>query len=146
MGPLRPFSRVGAEVAGYAPLPLGPLLAIRVGGARVWGDAPLADLVRLGGSETLRGVPYQRFTGDALVYGGLETRVALMRAKLLVRGDLGVLAFADAGRVYVDGGSEGDWHRGYGAGLWFGSLGRAVSVTYARGEGDRIYLKLGMPF
>lgn len=141
-----PFARLRAEAAGYAPLPARSLLAARVGGAQVWGEAPLFDRVSLGGSETLRGFAYQRFTGDALVFGGLELRTVLVRAELGVRGDLGVLAFADAGRVFVDGESEGGWHRGYGTGLWFESLGYAVSVTYARGEEHRVYLKLGLPF
>jgi hypothetical protein len=31
-------------------------------------------------------------------------------------------------------------------GLWFGSLGRQVSVTHAKGDEDRIYFYYGMPF
>jgi outer membrane translocation and assembly module TamA len=119
---------------------------VRAGAAQLWGEAPLLDRLSLGGDESLRGFARQRFTGDALVYGSLELRSALTRSTLLVRGDLGVLAFVDAGRVYEDGVSEGGWHRGYGAGVWFESLGYAVSASYAHGEDDRLYLRLGMPF
>ena len=141
-----PFARLRAEAAGYAPLPARSVLAARVGGAQLWGEAPLFDQLSLGGSETLRGFPYQRFTGDALLHGTLELRTVLARVELASRGDLGVLGFTEAGRVYVDGRSEGGWRRGSGAGLWFASLGYAASVTYARGEEHRVYLKLGLPF
>ena len=75
-----------------------------------------------------------------------EARRFLTRVRLVLNSDLGILAFGDAGRVFVDGGSEGGWHAGYGAGIWLSSLGRAVSLTYARGERDVVYLKLGLPF
>ncbi len=112
----------------------------------MWGEAPLFDQVSLGGSETLRGFAYHRFAGNAMAYGGVELRTVLARAELEARGDLGLLAFTDVGRVLVDGASEGGWHRGYGAGLWLASLGYAASVTYARDEEHRVYLKLGLPF
>jgi translocation and assembly module TamA len=141
-----PFGGGRAEVAGYAPLPGRALLALRAGGEQVWGDPPLYDLATLGGSRSLRGVPRQRFVGDAALFGGAELRAMLARINLVVRGDLGILAFAEAGRVYLDSASPGDWHRSQGAGVWLDTLGRSFSATYARGEEDRLYLKLGMPF
>jgi hypothetical protein len=141
-----PLGRLRAEAIGYLPLRSNILLATRLGGVQVWGDPLLPEAALLGGSETLRGYRYQRFTGDALVYGGLEARAVLGRARLVVNGDLGVLAFTDAGRVFVDGRSPGEWHTGAGFGLWFESLGTAVSATYAHGEEHRVYLKLGLPF
>ena len=141
-----PFGRVRTEAVAYAPVPMRSVLAARMGGAQLWGDAPLFDRLSLGGSETLRGFPYQRFTGDALAYAGLELRTVLTRAELGARGDLGIIAFTDVGRVFVDGESEGGWHRGAGAGVWFESLGYAASATYARGEEHRVYLKIGLPY
>ena len=57
-----------------------------------------------------------------------------------------MLAFTDAGRVFVDGDSEGDWHTSAGVGLWFETLGTALSATWARGEDHVVYLKLGLPY
>ena len=57
-----------------------------------------------------------------------------------------VLGLGDAGRVYLDGASPGGWHSGYGAGLYFETLETAVNVVWARGDGDRLYAGLGMPF
>lgn len=143
----QPFGRVRTEAASYSPLPGPNLLAVRIGGAQVFGTAPFTEAIYLGGSENLRGYPYQRFVGDAALYGGAELRSKVTRAELIVKGDLGVLAFTDAGRVFVDGESPGDWHTSYGTGLWFASLERAVSVTYARGGGDGMfYFKIGFPF
>src|SRR5690606_38228480 len=106
------FGRLRAVAAAYLPLPARSELALRAGGAQLWGEAPLLDRVSLGGSATLRGFQYQRFTGDAMVHASVELRAALTRAEIFVRGDLGVLAFTDVGRIFEDGESEGGWHRG----------------------------------
>ena len=127
-------------------LPGRAILAGRVGAAQVTGDAPLLESVSLGGSGTVRGYPFQRFTGDAMLFGGLEARQKVADVNLLVNAELGLLAFTEAGRVYVDGESDGIWHTSYGAGLWLGSLGRALSLTYAAGESHVVYLKLGLAY
>jgi hemolysin activation/secretion protein len=140
-------------VRGHAyrpvPLPLQPTLAVRAGASRAWGDYPFQEAAYLGGSSTLRGYHSQRFVGDAAIYGNAELRVPLTRANLyLARGDLGVLALADAGRVYLSGESSNRWHTAAGGGLWFRVLEQpyAASVLYARGEESRFYLNLGLPF
>ncbi|CAN5865407.1 hypothetical protein BH20GEM3_BH20GEM3_15540 [soil metagenome] len=142
-----------SHVQGYAylpvPLPLRPTLALRAGANRAWGDYPLQEAVFVGGSGNLRGFQSQRFAGDAAVYGNVELRVPLTRANLyLVRGDVGVLALVDAGRVYVSGESSNRWHTVTGGGLWFRplELPYAANLLYARGEEARFYISLGMPF
>jgi len=128
-------------------IPLGrPTLALRAGGQRSWGSFPLHESAFIGGRWSLRGFRWNRFSGDASAFGGAELRLPIARITLLTRGQLGVIGFADAGRVWLDGDSEGDWHAGAGGGLWFGSLGQQVSVTYARGDEHRVYLYYGMPF
>lgn len=125
-----------------------PVLALRVGGARVLGDGfPLEDAAFIGGSTSLRGYRWNRFAGDAAVFGGAELRIPITRAVLFTRGDLGILALADAGRVWYDGESEGGWHTGIGGGLWFHTLGQTVSLQYAKGADEgRFYFKFGAPF
>ncbi|NIP82254.1 MAG: hypothetical protein GWM90_24760, partial [Gemmatimonadetes bacterium] len=144
-----PWGRASGEVRGYVPLPIppGPVLALRVGGQRAWGAFPIHGAARLGGNASLRGFRWQRFAGDAAVYGGADLRIPLFRANLyLARGRLGVIGLADAGRVYVDGESAGDWHTGHGAGLYFETLETAVYGVWARGSEDRFYVGLGLPF
>jgi hypothetical protein len=66
--------------------------------------------------------------------------------KWIVPTDVGAFALLDAGRAWVDGHSPGGWHRGYGGGLWFETFGNVLSAAFARGERDRVYLWLGLPY
>ncbi|MBW3554508.1 MAG: hypothetical protein KY466_13415 [Gemmatimonadetes bacterium] len=143
-----PFGRNAVEGRAYLAIPVatGPTVAVRAGAQHAWGTFPVHDAAMIGGGATLRGYRWQRFAGDAALYGGAELRIPLFRAELITKGRVGVLGLADAGRVYVDGESPGGWHSAYGAGIWFATLGQAVNVTWARGEEDRLYLGFGMPF
>jgi hypothetical protein len=147
------FGSVSAVASSYlTPLPDVPVtLALRAGGEKVWGDFPVHEAAFLGGSRSVRGYSYQRFAGDAATFGNAELRAPLTTAVLLVRGTIGVLALADAGRVWFDGSSPGGWHTSYGGGFWFDTQVRGnffgVSLLYARGTDDsRLYLGLGAPF
>ncbi|HEX8244185.1 MAG TPA: hypothetical protein VF541_11830 [Longimicrobium sp.] len=126
----------------------GPTLALRAGGERVWGGFPFQYSAFLGGGATIRGYRSQRYAGDASAFGSAEVRQVLTRAKLLVRGELGVLALGDAGRVWYRGASPDGWHTAYGGGVFFTFLGRrrAVSATYAHGERNSVYFSFGLPF
>lgn len=139
------FGSVGAEAAAYVPIG-APILAFRAGAEHVWGDFPLQEAAFLGGRYTLRGYRWNRFAGDARMYGSAELRTPIRRIELFVRGTIGAIALVDAGRVWFDGDSDGGWHAGYGGGVWFASLNRAVSVTYAYGEIGRLYLFYGLPY
>ena len=139
------FGSMAAKAAAYIPIG-APVLAFRAGAEHVWGDFPLHEAAFLGGRYTLRGYRWNRFAGDGLVYGAAELRTPITRVELFVRGTLGATAMVDAGRVWFDGASDGGWHAGYGGGLWFASLNRAVSVTYAYGENGRLYFNYGMRF
>ena len=141
-----------ASAAGTAYLSAGswgPTLALRAGGQRVWGGFPFQYAAYLGGSHTLRGHASERFAGDASAYGSAELRQVLGRVDLgLIRGELGVLGLADAGRVWYHGASPGGWHTATGGGLFLAVLDRtkAVSVYYAKGEEGNIYFAFGLPF
>jgi hypothetical protein len=141
-----PFGSVRGEARTYLSLGAGPILALRAGGEVVEGDFPFAEAAFLGGPGSLRGYPFQRFAGDRAAFGSVELRQPLGQIRLLVRGRLGVFALADAGRVWLDGESAGDWHTDYGGGLWFETLGLPITLTYARGDIDRFYAGVGMPF
>jgi hypothetical protein len=140
------FGSVRGEGRTYLSLGGGPILALRAGGEVVRGDFPFTEAAFIGGGGSLRGYSFQRFAGDAAAFGSVELRQPLGQVRLLVRGRVGVFALADAGRVWMDGESEGDWHTDYGAGLWFETLGIPLTLTYARGDIDRLYVGMGMPF
>jgi hypothetical protein len=139
---------LAAQAAAYVPLPVaGPHLALRLGAERVFGEFPAFDAASIGGRHSLRGFRAGRFTGDAAVHGGAELRVPLDTVTLVVlRGEVGLFGFVDAGRVWHDARSPGPTHVGYGAGLWIAALGRAVSVAVAHGETPRAYAWFGLPY
>lgn len=144
------FGGVGGTAATYLPLPL-PLettLALRAGGDVAWGGFPFQEAAFLGGSASLRGSPRQRFAGDAAAFAGAEVRAFLTRFNFISRGDLGVIALADAGQVWADDDSSDKLHTGFGGGIWVGILDRTrtASLVYAAGEDQAVYFTLGMPF
>jgi hypothetical protein len=139
------FGSVGAELNGFVPLFAETHLAVRLGGERVFGDAPVFESAFVGGRASLRGFRSQRFAGDGSLFGGLELRMPLDTVEVIVNGELGVFALADAGRVWF-GGSPGGWHTAVGGGAWFSVFDRAVSVAYAHGEEARFYAWWGLPF
>ncbi len=130
-------------------------LAARAGGEAVFGTYPYQSAAYLGGGgtfsgdSTIRGYRQQRFAGDEMVFGNLDVRIFLARVKLIFPGDVGVLAFADVGRVFLDGEHTDRWHWGTGGGLWFAPLVRtnAFSLTVAHSpEETLVYLRQGFHF
>ena len=92
----------------------------------------------------LRGYTSGRFSGESSVDGSTELRVPVGTVNLLVRWNAGIFGLADAGRVWSSGESAGGWHTGLGGGIWLEALGRAVSIAYARGDQNRLYVKAGL--
>jgi len=129
--------------------------AVRVGGRDTYGRVPYFRAAFVGGGEffsggaTVRGFRAERFAGDSSLYGNLDIRVMLGRARIVVPGDFGFLVFGDVGRVFVDGESSTAWHPGFGGGLWFAPLARtnAIRVTVAHTEENTLfYGGLGFAF
>ena len=146
----------GGSVAGY--ISVGDqdrfTFAARGGGEAVFGNYPYQGAAYLGGGtiigdSTIRGYRPQRFGGDESLYGNLDLRVFLTRLKLIFPGDLGLLAFGDVGRVFLDGESSDEWHASTGGGIWFAPLVRtnAISLTVAWSPEDTlVYLRQGFHF
>jgi Omp85 superfamily domain len=125
-GTERPFRRIAGEGRWYFgdTLFTDIMLAMRAGGEKIFGTYPFYESAFLGGDRSLRGFQAQRFAGDASVFGNVELRVALIRARLIVPTELGVFVLGDAGRVWLDGTSEGRWHSDAGGGVWLAPLNR----------------------
>jgi hypothetical protein len=144
------FSQVSGNAATYLelPLPHHPVLALRGGGRKVWGDAPFHEAAFLGGVDTLTGLDPHRYAGDASIFGNSELRIPIASIRSILPLDIGILGFADAGRVYVDGDSPGGWHGVAGGGLWFGIIDSAtgVSVVFTNSRDKRVVLGTGLRF
>lgn len=130
-----------------------PSLTLFAGAVKVFGDSvPYFQTARLGGRETLRGYNFDRFAGDAAVYGSAEARIPLSRLKLFVPGQQGVFGFYDVGRVFVKGQTSDELHKAVGGGIWLSFLSRG-SVAYVGvakpvkdKEGNRVLAGFGFPF
>jgi len=144
------FSQLSGSAATYLelPLPHHPVLALRGGGRKIWGDAPFHEAAFLGGVDTLTGVDPQRYAGDASIFGNSELRIPVASIRTLLPLDIGILGFADTGRVYVDGDSPSGWHTVAGGGLWVGILDPAtgVSVLLTNARDKRVVVGTGLRF
>lgn len=163
LGASTAYSRVTATVRHYRPLAANVVGAVRVLVQQASGDVPLYDEATiqtsykqqegLGGGNSLRGIPRNRFIGKGLALANAELRwtfteftVRNKPAFLLLSG------FVDAGRVWKEsiklGELASDLHTGYGGGLRVG-LGPSFVVAFDLGkssESTQLYIGLGYPF
>jgi hypothetical protein len=145
-----PYGTVEAVASTYYQLrmPKDPVLAMRVGGHRAFGDFPYFDAASLGGSKSLRHARRQRYAGDASLYGNLELRVPLAKFGFILPLDVGMFGYGDVGRVWLDGRSPGPWHSSAGGGLWLGVLNPSTSltVTMTNSRERRVLLGIGTSY
>jgi hypothetical protein len=145
------FGKVGGELAGQlvSHWPLRPALAVRIRGEKVFGLYPFHEAASIGGGERLRGLPRQRYVGDAALYGNVELRLTLWDRDDRVIPSFGVFGLADCGRVFLEAESSSRWHTGVGGGLWFSVVERRYLVTLAAARSEsrlRVYVQGGFLF
>ena len=144
------YESVEGVAIAYAtlPLPKKPVIAVRGGGKKLFGDFPYFDAAFLGGGSSFRTEHRQRFAGDAAVFGSAEYRQPLFDFPFIFPMSVGALGFADAGRVYIDGDSPGGWHTAFGGGLWIGAVdaARNINVVYTNKKSRRVIVSLGFAY
>ena len=143
------FSGFEGSAAGYISLARPLILALSVGGKKVFGTVPYTEAAYIGGSSTVRGLPVNRFAGEASLYGRLELRLKLGKAIFFIPGEYGIFGLADAGRVFVEGESSNKWHPAYGGGVFFSvlDLSTVFTLSVARSEEwTAVYIKAGFSF
>ncbi len=116
-------------------LPLGPTLALRGGGQKIWGAFPYQEAATLGGGATLMGFRQDRFAGDAAAFGNAELRFTLGELPMAFPGTWGAFILGEGGRVWYDGKSPGAFHSSVGLGLW-ASIIDAFTMTISVASGD----------
>jgi hemolysin activation/secretion protein len=145
------FSQVRAEGVVYVPadLPLQPLLALRVGGEKLFGRYPFQEAASLGGSDSFRALLRQRYIGDASAYADAELRLLLLHNDHSLVPRIGVFGLGDVGRVFWNGETSSVWHTGYGGGVFLSliDVNKVVSFTVATSEGQiGFHLQSGFSF
>jgi outer membrane protein assembly factor BamA len=144
------YQEISAAARAHLRLPVltHPVLAVRAGGGKLFGDFPYFDAAFLGGSHSLRTEHRQRYAGDAMIHGTTELRVPIAKLPLILPLDIGALGFVDVGRVYLEGDSPGGWHKGAGAGFWVGVVRpeTGINVTITNNPDRRVLTQLGFVF
>lgn len=127
-----PFDAVSARAGASLtlPLPTSPILVMRGGGMKLFGEFPFHDAAFIGGRNAIRAEGFQNFEGDASLFGSAELQIPLAKFLLVLPLQAGVLGLADAGRVFVNGSSPGGWHTVAGGGLWVGLPDSPVLMTF----------------
>lgn len=123
---------------------------------------PREYLFYSGGGGTVRGQAYQSLGVEEIVgpdgpikTGGMSVASASAELRLQVRENIGLVLFADYGRVWGDSSWSGDsgWHAGAGAGVRYntpiGPLRFDIAAPVGNGDTDdgvQVYLGLGQAF
>ena len=137
------------DLRAYFPVLPDLTFALRAMGRNLWGNYPFYHAAYLGGKTSLRGFSRERFAGDAALLGSAELRAAVGPVRIFFPGEWGVLAFYDAGRVFLQGEQSSTVHSSWGGGLWLGLIEKrlALSVQAANStERLALYLKTGFTF
>ncbi len=144
---------LNADLRTYSPVDIGRyrgVLAIRMAVVRRSNDIDPLTAATLGGQEAMRGLRRDRFSGNLAAYGNLEVRSDLLSSHngfLPFR--LGLIALADAGRVWVFGTHNSPmWHHAFGGGFFLSPLDMVVlQATYAVSDDDDLLdVRLGFFF
>ncbi|MEI9955488.1 MAG: BamA/TamA family outer membrane protein [Ferruginibacter sp.] len=105
----------------------GVIFANRTGGGVTFGNAPFYQAQFLGGQENLFGFRQYRFAGSTMLYNNAELRIKIAQAgNYILPGQLGLVAFYDAGKVWADNHNSKKIHQGIGGGLYFAPAQMAV--------------------
>ena len=122
------FGSISGTFTGYVPLSDSVTLTARAGGKKVWGDYPYYEGAYVGGARTLYGYNWNRFVGDASLHGLMSVRWAFKKIRTVFPGEFGLLAAADAGRVFLKGEDSSKWHSSYGGGIFYAPFARHFLV------------------
>jgi hypothetical protein len=134
------WARLDGTFRFYVPLVARRLtLALRGVGDLLLGEPPFYELPRsdesnaIGGAKGVRGVPAQRYYGKVKIFSNVELRARVLEFSLLKqRNALGVVAFADTGRLWSDYPPDPELDGEFGIGNGFG-------LKYGLGGGLRLY-------
>ncbi|MDB4925050.1 BamA/TamA family outer membrane protein [Mucilaginibacter sp.] len=127
------------------------VIADRMGAGAFTGNGEFFQMMNLGGPFSLQGYHTSRFIGRQMVFNDLEIRLKLFKFNAyLFPGTLGLIAYNDAGRVWLPGETSSTIHDAYGGGLFITPYSKfilsAVLGHAPAPEGNLLYLAAGFRF
>jgi hypothetical protein len=147
-----PLTRLTSDMTVYGSIqaPAKVVGVLKLGGGHIFSDKfEYFQALNLGQNNFLRGFRKNRFSGKSLAYGSLEMRIKLFRSKsYIIPGDVGIVGFAETGRVWMPGEDSKTWHSSYGTGLYYTPFNLViVSATVAFSKEERLFnFSLGTKF
>jgi len=145
----RQFARGTFSIAGFIPMK-ALTIALRAGTAANFGsEFEFYQSNTIGGSTNLRGFRRDRFSGKTSAYQNTEARLNFGTVNgYILKGQLGILAFSDVGRVWIPDEESNTWHWSYGGGIFFVPYNKiAFTITYGVSTEDQLLtLKAGFMF
>lgn len=128
------FGSIDGEFGSHISLADPLLLSLFIGGEKVWGDFPFFEAAYIGGDHALSGYKWNRFAGDASLYGQAQLRWTFKRLAGVIPGRFGVFFDGDVGRVFLEGEDSKKWHPSYGGGVFVAPF-RGIGIFHI-GVGD----------
>jgi hypothetical protein len=125
------------------------VIANRTGAGIFRGKGEFFQQMNLGGPFSLQGYHTSRFIGNAIVFNDLELRLKLFDMhSYLLPATVGLIAFNDAGRVWLPGEKSNTWHDSYGGGLFIIPYKSFIlsAVLGTSPDGSLLYLSSGFRF
>ncbi len=125
--PLNSYSRsvnkIESDMIIYASLkiPARIIGVIKMGAGHIINDSiDYFQALSLGQNNALRGFRKNRFSGNSMAYGSLELRIKLFDSRsYILPGQVGVIVYNDAGRVWYTHENSKRWHYVAGGGLYY---------------------------
>jgi hypothetical protein len=124
------------------------VIADRTGAGTTLGKGEFFQMMNLGGAS-LQGYHTSRFIGNSMIYNNLEARVKVCDFNTyLFSSPLGLVAYNDIGRVWLNGESSNTIHEAYGGGFYLMPYHAFILVATAGvgSEGWLTYYSIGFRF
>jgi hypothetical protein len=145
------FAQLFADAGFYKSIDAGEIFVIadRVGGGAIAGNAAFYQSMFIGGQGNLLGYRRNRFAGQFMAYNNLEARWQIASFhNYILPGLLGIVGLYDVGRVWQKDDNSRQWHNGVGGGFYFAPAQMALFqcvISYSV-EGWYPTLSLGFRF
>ncbi len=143
------FGKAGIDFRAYhsTDTTRGVAFAFRAAAGKVWGVHPFYESLFLGGANSMKGFPRERFAGDGLILAQSEIRVPVTLINILIPGIIGVSVYGGVGRVFVDGEDSKKWHPSIGGSIWVSYINRMLNFEFSVGKSyEGLTLSLGNAF
>ncbi len=115
---------------------------LRFGGGRIFSkNFEFFQSKNLGVQNYLRGYRRNRFSGRGMAYGSGEFRFRIFKSRSFVLpGDVGLLGYADFGRVWQNDEKSSKWHNSFGTGIYFIPFNLvAIAASVGISKEDRLF-------